>query len=366
MGDEPIKVIHIDTEMSWRGGQQQAAYLFEGMLLQGCETLMLCQPGSAMQKYCLEKKLPHRSMSFPNELSVNTGRQTARLATSFQASILHLHSGHSVSWGLWAKLFSPSLRLIATRRVDFSIRKNPLSVYKYRNPALNHIVCISANIFQVMRQDGISDTKLSVIRSSVDIHRFDHDVVPFGFRKTWNIPDDNLLIGTVAAFVGHKDYPNLLRAARIVLQSRANITFMAVGEGALLDEMRAMATELQISDRFIFAGFQKQVGIFLKAFDIFVLASKLEGLGTSVLDAMSVGLPIIGTRAGGIPEMIKDAENGLLVPAQDHQALADAILKLADNPFQRGSLALQAQSDVHSFSVETMVRQYLALYESLL
>jgi len=365
MGNEPIKVIHIDTEKTWRGGQQQAVYLFEGMLQRGFDTLMLCPSGSAMQNYCQKKNLPFQLFDFAHELDYRSGKAAAKIADSYSASILQLHSGHSVSCGLWAKLFNRKLKLVATRRVDFSIKKNPFSVLKYNTKLLDHIVCISEEIRQVLHRDGVPDNKLSVIHSGIDTHRFDHIEVPLDFRQKWGIPVQTKLVGTVAALAGHKDYPNLLETASKICQARQDIWLMAVGEGELMEPMKQLAKELNIADRFIFTGFQSQVGEFLKAFDIFILASKKEGLGTSVLDAMSVGLPIVATRAGGIPEMIKDGENGLLVNTGDSDALAQAVLYLIDNPQTAAALGKKALQSVKAFDIHKTVDAYIELYKGL-
>lgn len=365
MGKEQIKVIHIDTEKTWRGGQQQAVYLFEGMLSRGYDTLMLCPPDSAMHTYCRDKNLPFQLLHFAHELDYTSGKAAAKIANTFRAQILHLHSGHSVSCGLWAKLFNRNLKLVATRRVDFSIKKNPFSALKYNTRLLDHIVCISEEIRQVLFRDGVSQNKLSVIHSGIDIHRFDGIAVHIDFRLRWGIPENVTLVGTVAAFAGHKDYPNFLKAVTKVRKVRQDVWFMAVGEGELMDPMKQFARELNISDRIIFTGFQGNVGEFLKAFDIFVLASKKEGLGTSVLDAMSVGLPIVATRAGGIPEMIKDNENGLLVNTGDSDALAQAVLHLSDNPQTAKTLGENALETVQAFDINQTVDAYIDLYERL-
>ncbi len=365
MGKEQIKVLHIDTEQSWRGGQQQEVYLFEGMLKLGYDTCMVCQPDSAMEEYCQENKLPYKSISFAHEFDYKSGKALAKFANSYGASILHLHTGHSVSWGLWAKLFSHKLKLVATRRVDFSIKKNPMSVLKYNTKLLDSLICISETIKQVLIQDGIPAGKLKVIHSGIDINRFTQTIVPVDFRQAWGIPQDAILVGTIAAFVGHKDYPNFIKAASIVISQYPNVWFMAVSEGELFEEMKLYAKELNVYDKIIFTGFQQDVGEFLKAFDIFVLASKKEGLGTSVLDAMSVGLPIIGTQAGGIPEMINNRINGLLVPVSDSTALSNAIIELANNPELRVSLAKNALQSVKAFDINITITQNIELYREI-
>ena len=360
-----MKILHVDTELSWRGGQQQAFYLYQGLLRKGVATRFVAPPSSQMSKRLKEKNLPVHNLAFWGEWDFFHGIALALLARKEGYNILHLHSGHALSWGLWAKLFKPSLRIIAVRRVDFSIRKNFFSRWKYSTSLVDKIVAISDNIRQVLVQDQIPEDKITLIHSGIDLTKFADLKVPEDFRQKWQIPSDAILIGTIAAFAGHKDYPTFLKAASLVIKQHPNACFMAVGEGKLLPDMRELTKTLGIENRMIFTGFQHQVGIFLKSFDIFVISSKKEGLGTTVLDAQATGLPVIGTAAGGIPEMIENETNGLLVEPQDPEKLASAISRLIEEPELRTTLGQKGIETVRKFSIERTVEKNLALYEEL-
>ncbi len=136
-------------------------------------------------------------------------------------AILQAHSAHALSIGLLVKLFIPSLILIGVRRVDFSIGKNKLSKLKYNTKLVNSIICISDFIKSVLIKDGVDINKLVTIRSGVDINKFKSVIPSESFRKNLGVNENELLIGTVAAFAGHKDYPNLLRAFAIVIEKLA-------------------------------------------------------------------------------------------------------------------------------------------------
>ena len=360
-----MKVLHIDAEKYWRGGQQQAVYLYEGMLKSGYECGFVCCPGSQLQRYLETNRLNYHCLTFRSEADIISAFQLALLCHRHSYNILQLHSSHSLSWGLLAKLFYPSLKLVATRRVDFPIGKNPLSAFKYKTKAVNKIVAVSDNIRRVLINCGVAAEKIAVIHSGIDLAKFDRAQVPENFYKTWNIPAESIIVGTVAAFAGHKDYPNFLKAASLAVQENPLLFFIAVGGGNLLPEMKKLAWKLGLQGHIAFTGFQKEIGQFLQAFDIFVLASCLEGLGTSVLEAMSVGLPVIGTKAGGIIEMINSGENGLLVPAQNPLELSQAILTLAQNPLLREKYGNNALNSVQKFSKEQMIDKYLELYTTL-
>lgn len=360
-----MKVLHVDAEMLWRGGQQQAVYLYEGMLAKGFACSFVCRPHSKLQEYFVKQGMPHYALDFRGEVDLPAACNLAKVTKQGSYDILHLHSSHALSWGLLAKLFQSELKLVAARRVDFPIGKNPVSAYKYKSKTLKAIIAISDNIAKVLEDCGVPESKITVIHSGVDVHRFDNIHVDGQFRKQWHIPEGSILVGTVAAFAGHKDYPNFIKAAALAAQENSQLHFMAVGNGALFARMKAYAAELGLASRISFTGYQSDVGIFLKAMDIFVLASKLEGLGTSVLDAMAVGLPVIGTDAGGIKEMIMSGNNGLLVPAGNAYALAQAILELAASPEQRKIYGVKALESVNSFSKEFMINKTMELYGKL-
>jgi glycosyltransferase involved in cell wall biosynthesis len=361
-----IRVLHVDSEKGWRGGQQQAAYLFERMCAMGYQTAMVSKPGSSMASYCMEKGLPFYPVSMHGELDVTAGYRIARLCRRHGFNILHLHSAHALTTGLWAKLFLRGLRLVAVRRVDFPIKKNGFSRYKYTTSALDKMICISHGIRDVLLKDGLDEQRLVTIHSGVDLKRFESEVLPDSFRQNLGVPSGHTVVGTVAAIAGHKDYPNLLHAAKKVIDAHANVTFCAVGDGPDKDAVHALARELGIGDRFIFTGFRKDVGLFLKMFDIFVLASYLEGLGTSILDAQALGLPVVACRTGGIPEVVFDGENGILVPPRDSEALAAAISELLGHPEKRTAMGEKALETVKDFSIEKTVEKNINLYMQLI
>jgi len=361
-----IRVIHVDAEMGWRGGQQQAINLHEGLCKAGIYSVFVCRKGSALRQRLESADLPHKGFAYLGEIDIIAAMRLARYASDNGISIIHAHSSHALSWALGAKLFYPSLKVVAARRVDFSIRKNLLSRRKYISSRLDSIVAISRNIYDVLVADGIPRDKVHLIHSGVDLQRFAESETAENFRSIWGIPEDSLIVGTVAAFVGHKDYPNFIHAAALARKKNPSLHFIAVGSGPKLDEMKQLSRDLQLSPGITFTGDKEDLGSVLKACDIFVLASKKEGLGTSVLDAMGLGLPVIGTKAGGIPEMIDDLESGMLVKKSDPAALSDAILRLAEDPDLREKLGKAARERVKLFSKEEMILKNIELYLKLL
>ena len=372
---EKIRVLHVDTGKGWRGGQQQAVYLYEGMLNRNYKTNFVCRPKSKLSSYFSKKGLPHIEVNVKNELDLISAYKISQICKKEEFNILHLHSAHALSIGIFAKLFNSSLITIGVRRVSFHVNKNLISRLKYNNSLVNKIVCISDAVKNVLISDGIHKDKLITIHSGINTDRFRPPSVPptrgevkidekfkeeLGFRK------DHIIIGTVAALVGHKDYPTLLKAAEIVINKTDNVSFCAVGSGEDEKKILDLANNLELKNRFKFTGYREDVGKLLKMFDIFVMASKEEGLGTSILDAQSVGLPVVGTKAGGIPEAVKDNVNGLLVPIQNPEKLAYALIELVNNKEKRVNLGRKGKKTVKQFDIKNTVEKNIQLYRLMI
>lgn len=361
-----IRVLHIDSEKNWRGGQQQAAYLLERLHRMGFKTAMVCKPGSTMETYCQGKGLPCHAISMSGELDISAGYKIASLCRKEGYHILHLHSAHALATGLWAKLFFKKLRLVAVRRVSVPIRNNRFSRFKYTTPRLDRIVCISKAIKSIMINDGLNPDKLSVIYSGVHLDKFKGIHDRNSVKQKYGIPETHLVVGTIAALTKEKGYPVLLKAAEGIIHKHADVTFCAVGSGDEEDAMHALARDLGLGERMVFTGFKKNVGPLLAMFDMFVLPSYLEGLGSSILDAQALGLPVVACRTGGIPEIVHDEINGRLVPPKDYKALMLAIEDLIVHPEKRQRFGQKALETVQAFSIEQTVEKNIALYRQLI
>ncbi|HBY18279.1 MAG: Putative glycosyl transferase [Marinimicrobia bacterium 46_43] len=360
------RIIHIDTAKSWRGGQQQAAYLHRGLIQQGMESLMVCPPGSAMEAWCRKNNLPVHPLSLRCEADFLSAFRLTHCIKTGQSALFHAHNAHALMIALIATVFfRKKIPVVASRRVGFPLKLNKIAQWKYRSKKLRRIVCVSHNILRVMQFHGIPENKLAVIPSGIDIHKFD----PVGrtptFRDEWNIPRDYKIVCTIAALTAEKAYPVFLESARLVLREYPTVIFIAVGDGKQAEEIKTLSAKKDLAGHVIFTGFRSDVGIFLKNSDLFVMASKKEGLGTSILDAEAAGLPVIGTDAGGIPEVIRHEVNGIIVPRQNPEALAKAIVTLLKNDDLRKQYGKKSLEVVKGFDIEITIKKHIVLYEEI-
>ncbi len=239
------------------------------------------------------------------------------------------------------------------RRVDFKIKNNFLSKLKYKKA--NKIIAVSNQIKEILINSQIETQKIEVI----------HDSSPTTLNITRNFSKEKIKIGSLIALVPHKDPFNLIKAAKICIEKNKNLEFLVGGSGPLEGECKNLIKELKIEDSFKFLGYIEDNISFLKEIDIFVLPSKEEGLGSVLLEAMALKLPIVATDAGGISDLIKNNYNGFLVPKQDPKKLAEAILKLIENRELMETFSKNGFEFVKDFTSDKMAQKTLEIYEKL-
>ena len=187
-----------------------------------------------------------------------------------------------------------------------------------------------------------------------------------GVRAELGIPETAPVIGSIANFKAAKDHGTLLRAAARVRQALPEARFLLVGQGPLEDQVRRLATQLGLEKTVIFGGFRTDVPRLVAAFDVFALSSTHEGLPIALIEAMTLGRPVVATRVGGIPEVVTDGAQGVLVPPRDPEALADGLLRVLGDPQLRAGMAAAARARAAEFDIRNAVRRMEQVYAELL
>jgi len=369
VGSAPLKVLHLNTERTWRGGEQQVVYLMEGLGAQGVEQLLVAQEGGVLLERARERNLPVLGLRMRGEVDLIAVAKLRALLSEGRYSILHAHTSHAHSLGALAAALpgSGKPRVVVARRVDFSIFRRSflgLNRVKYLH-GVDRYVTVSQAIKEVLLADGLPGDMISVVHSGIDLERIESAPERTAeIRRELGVPEGHALVANVAHMADHKGQIYLVEAAPLVLAEIPLVTFAIVGTGELRETLEARARELSVPVRF--PGFREDVPSILKALDVFVMPSHMEGLGTSVLDAMAAGAPVVGTEAGGMREMLEHGKNGLVCPVRDAKALAGAILELLRDRERARLLASRAKRCVvERFSKEAMVEKTLAVYRDL-
>ena len=358
-----VRTLHIDEQRGWRGGEQQAGYLVRGLAERGHTVVLAGRANGAFLSGDYGPNIRERVAAlFLGECDLFTAWLLARTVKRHAIDIIHAHTSHAHTLACLARVFAGRGRVVVSRRVDFPPKRHGFNRWKYGAP--DQIVAISNRIADVLRSFGVPETKLSVVHSCIDPSRFDVEPVS---RSELGVPAGAPLLGNVAALVDHKDHATLIAAMPAVLCELPDARLVVAGEGPLRRKLERQIAELGLGGAVTLLGYRKDVPRLLRTLDAFVLSSKLEGLGTSILDAMACELPVVATAAGGIPEVVQDEKTGFLVPPQDPEALASAILRVFREPAYARGVARAGKALVcERFAVKTMVEGNLRVYERLL
>jgi len=360
-----LSLFQIDAGREWRGGQRQALFLARELRKKGYSFQLVVQPGSPLFEKASAENLPVLPLRIKSESHFVAAFKLSRAMRRHGCLLAHFHDAHGAAVGSvaanWAKV---PIRVIS-RRVDFPLKKNLLSRNKYRKN-VDVIIAISEGVKDVLLQGGIAPEVIEVVPSGIDFSPFDEIKSKDFLRREFSFAPDDFLVGIVAQLEDHKGHKYLIEAAKILKGRTSNIKIVIVGKGSLELELDQQARDLHVDDLVYFLGFREDVPQIMASLDLFVLSSYLEGLGTSIMDAMASRLPVVATAVGGIPEIVINNQTGILVPARNPQALAEAILKIYhDREFGR-RLAQKGYDIVHQkFSAESMADRIIDVYEKI-
>ncbi|HEV8255274.1 MAG TPA: glycosyltransferase family 4 protein [Vicinamibacteria bacterium] len=349
----------MDTAAGWRGGQNQVLLTALGMRERGHDVLLACRKGGALEARALRAGLEVRAIPFRGDAWPPAVAALARLVRQARAEVAHLHDPHAVGAGVLAATVARRRPpLVATRRVDFPLR-GPLSRWKYRS--CDAVIAVSRAVAEVLAKDGVSGPRVHVVYEGVP-----ERAGPPGGQEALaaiGVPPGSLVVGNVAALTDHKDHGTLLEAAAAVVRRLPQACFVIFGEGERRRAIEARAAELGLASRWLMAGFREDLDRLIPCFAVFCLSSRLEGLGTSLLDAMCFGVPVVATAAGGIAEAVEDGVTGRLAPVGDPASLGAALVEVLGDPGRRARLGEAARERFRArFTASRMVEETLRVY----
>jgi glycosyltransferase involved in cell wall biosynthesis len=245
----------------------------------------------------------------------------------------------------------------------------PSKVSRYELERVDLVIAISEQVRRSLQMGGVRPDRVRVVYSGIDCSTLSPNHSGQQARSRLGIPAHALVLGTVANLFSRKGYHVLLQALPKILASVQHAHYVVVGKGEAEYESRlqSLARQLNVADRVHFVGFQSSVEPYLAAMDLYVHPALMEGFGIAVLEAMAMARAVVATAVGGVPEIVRHGETGLLVPSEDPEVLASAVITLLTDPEQREQFGRAGRERVlKDFSVEAMMERLLDAYGSLL
>ena len=241
----------------------------------------------------------------------------------------------------------------------------PLSLARYH--AACRIIAVSQFVADSVIASGIGPQRVAVVHDGVEVPSAATIETRRVARARWGITDHDLLIGCVGYLLPEKGQETLLRALPRIRARFPNCRAILAGDGPCRVKLQSLAREVGIVDAVIFAGFLEDVEAVYKALDLFVFPSLAEPLGSSLLTAMAHGLPVVAVASGGVPEMIENGENGILVDSPDAAKVAASACQMLGDRDAAACMAQAARETVERrFSAQLLAENTLQQYQTIL
>jgi glycosyltransferase involved in cell wall biosynthesis len=358
-----LKILHVDPETGFGGGERQVAGLIRHLARRGHENVLAAAASSRLAAVVPATDARLRPLSIRNDLDVLAALRLRRLVAAESPHVLHFHTSRAHAMSPWLCRYAP--RAIATRRMDYAPRRGPWTDLLY-NRSVAAVVAISDEVRRRLVDSGVRRERISVIRSGVEPPRgLPGAAGRAAARARFGIGEE-LAIGIVAALERRKGHDVLLRALASLDAKGSAWRCLVCGGGSQREALAQLAADLGVASRVCFLGERPQVADVLAALDVFVMPSRREGLGVAVLEAMAMALPVVASSVGGIPEAVEPGTTGLLVPRDDPDALAAALDEIGRD--RQRALRMGAagrQRVLAEFSMEALTDRYERLYDAV-
>ena len=358
-----MKILHVETGRHFLGGPQQVIYLIKALRERGHDNILVCPPDSGIDTVAREAGIWVQNLFCAGDLDLPFAYRLIQFIKSKSPDLVHCHSrrGADMLGGMAASF--ADVPAVVSRRVD-NTELRLVAGLRYR-PFVK-VIAISEAIADVLRDHGIGDERLEVIRSAVDADAMPSAGNCHEVRAGFGLGPEHFVIAAAGQLIPRKGHQYLLQAVADLKERYPQIRLLIFGDGYLNNQLRAQASALGLGGTVQFAGFRDDLDSYVSCFDLFAHPALAEGLGVAALKAAAAKLPVVGFAAGGLVEAVAHDETGLLVEPENSDALGEAMARLIDDPdlcHKFGHAGYERMQN--EFSVDTMADRHVELYESV-
>src|SRR2546426_6649065 len=310
-----MRVLYVDLEREWRGGQSMALLTLVGLRERGHEVELLAARDSALANRVSEAGITvHQALQFG--LRAWAAGAMRSLIARRRFELVHLNEPHALT-AAWLARTHTRLPLLLSRRIGFPLQKNAVSQARYR--AVERFVANSKDVAQSLIDSGIAAERISIVNEGVEIFPLRTPEQRSTARKRWGVQENEFLFGCVSVFVPEKGQRHLIEALPLVRALHPEARLLLAGDGECRAELEALTKRLGQTEAVLFPGFVTDVAQVYEALDAFVFPSEFERLGTALQAAMAAGLPCISTKRGALSEVVDHERTALVVRSEERR-----------------------------------------------
>ncbi len=352
-----INILELESSKGWGGQEKRTARLVNSLDKNNFKVFWGVQPNSELLKRRDEINAHFFEVPIRKSYDLVALWKVIKLVKENHIDIIATHSGKDGWIGALAGLFTKA-KVIRTRHLQTPIT-SPVS-YNLND----HVVTVSSQVKDYLISRGVKKEKISVIYTGVDTEKFS-PLAKVDIKEELGLAKDTVVIGIVAVLRAAKRHRDLIEAFANI-QTDKKVVVVIIGSGPQEDNIKNLIMEKNLTNKVFMLGHREDIDKLLPSFDLFVLPSNMEALGTAILEASACGVPCIGSHVGGIPECIKDKESGFLFEKENIAQLTDVLTKLIHDDALRTQFGHNARKLVEEhFSVSTMTQETEALYKKV-
>ena len=339
-----------------------------GLRGRGYRVILACQPGSVLEKDARASSLEVLPLDMKKFFPALIG--LLRSIKREKVDLINAHGYRDHLLSVVAGIMT-GIKVVRTKHNHKSLKGGFFSRFIYGR-LTDRIIAVSSYTKDTMIKSGMPEEHVAAIHTAIDLKLLSPQPKNHELLKSFNVPQDCPVIGTVARLSDRKGMHFLLDAVKILAdEGRHFICFIVGGGGSSsqrkIEILQQKAETSGISQYLVFTGWREDAANILSLFDIFILPSLAEALGRSMVEAMALGKPVVASRVGGIPEAVDDGRTGLLVPPQDAPALARALASMLDNPEKTQEMGRASRKRAEElFDEEMMIDKICSIYGELL
>ncbi|MEX0730931.1 MAG: glycosyltransferase [Aquisalimonadaceae bacterium] len=354
----------METGRRLYGGALQVRYLMDGLARRGIESILVCPPGADVASAAAMPGIRVVHVSMRGEADLAFSVRLFGVLRRERPDIVHVHSRRGADM-----LSAPAARMagvpaVLSRRVD---NAGPDLLTRARCRLYGRVITISEAIRQVLLNASVPAGHIRCVLSAVDTALYRPGGDRGWLRREFGLPERGPVLAVVAQLIRRKGHRDLLAVLPRLLEAHPDLRVLFLGRGPEEAVLRDQVRRNGLGEVVCFAGFRDDLPRILPALDLVIHPACGEGLGVSLLQAAACGIPLVGTRVGGIPEVIRDGETGLLVPPADVNALTRAVSAILEDPALGLRLGRGGREWVEQvFSIDSMVEGNLRVYAELL
>jgi glycosyltransferase involved in cell wall biosynthesis len=373
-----VPIIYVTNSPYMGGMEAHIAHLATGLAAKGRRVGLVCRVGNEidpLKQACAKAGVEIIEISEGSSFAGRLRRAQAlwRTFRRYRGGVLHIHmtGPHGGELIMLAARAAGMKSFVRTEHqpLEQAPSRYQLLRMKLRDRFLDRVVCVSrSNLEYFTNVLGRDAAKFTAVTNCIELERFNPDAVDGeSIRCSLGIPPTAKVVGMVSRLSeARKGGADFLEMASALSRERADLRFLIAGDGELRPELESQAAAAGLGTHVAFAGARSDVPQVLAAMDIFVMPSRWEGGPITVLEAMAMARPVVATDVGMVADVIKDGEDGLIVPPGAPNALTAAARRLLEQPNAAGTMGWQARETVlRLFSREVMIERVAAVYDSI-